>query len=78
MRLNIDEQYDKGPAFERVVSACIRKRLGDAVSFPIRDRQDLFANDSLVPFAEADVYVAKAASSCSWLTARLAEFQSDT
>lgn len=59
MRLNINEQYDKGPAFERVVSACIRKRLGDTVSFPIPDSQELFANDSFGPFAEADVYVAK-------------------
>lgn len=37
----------------------MRKRLGDAVSFPIPDSQELFANDSSVPFAEADVYVAK-------------------
>ncbi len=65
MRLNIvegiqdDKENDKGPAFERVVSACIRKRLGDAVSFPISDSQALFANNSFVPFAEADVYVAK-------------------
>jgi hypothetical protein len=61
MRLNLDErmQYDKGVAFERVVSDYIRKRLGNTVSFPIPDSQELFAKNSTVPFAEADVYVAK-------------------
>jgi hypothetical protein len=59
--LPIDErmQHEKGAAFERVVSDFIRKCAINGVSFPIADSQELFYKGANVPFAEADVYVAK-------------------
>jgi hypothetical protein len=59
--LQIDErmQHEKGAAFERVVADYIRGASLDGIGFPIGDSQELFLKGANVPFAEADVYVAK-------------------
>jgi len=58
LAIDSEMQFEKGAAFERVVSDTLRKRLND-VTYPISDSQELFLDGAGVPFAEADVYVAK-------------------